>query len=97
MNLKPLYDHVVLKPIEAEAKSNGGIVLTGNASLPKTRAEVVAVGPGRLLEDGSIKELAVTVGDTVVLGNSAATQSETIEGQEYLIAREGSLLAVVND
>ena len=65
MNIRPLHDKVILKREEVETKSAGGIVLTGSAATKSTRAKVLAVGPGRLLENGSIHPMHVKVGDLV--------------------------------
>lgn len=97
MNVKPLYDHVLLKVLEAEDTTESGIVLTGSASVPRTRAKVIAVGSGRLLQDGSTVALAVEEGDTVVIGQHAEMQIEVVDGEEYHIARESSILAVVHN
>ena len=66
MKIRPLHDRVIIKRIEAEAKSAGGIVLTGTAAQKSTRGEVLAVGTGRILDNGDVKALAVKVGDKVI-------------------------------
>ena len=65
MKLVPLYDRVIVRPFEVEAKSEGGIVLTGSATEKSTRGKVLAVGNGRVLDNGSIAPMSVKVGDTV--------------------------------
>jgi chaperonin GroES len=94
MNIRPLHDRVIVKRLEEETKSAGGIVLTGSAAEKSTRGEVVAVGNGRTLESGDVRALEVKVGDTVLFG-SYVEKTEKIEGQEYLIMREDNILGIV--
>lgn len=94
MNIRPLQDRVIIKRLEEETKSAGGIVLTGSAAEKSTRGEVVAVGNGRVLENGDVRALEVKVGDTVLFG-SYVEKTEKIEGQEYLIMREDNILGIV--
>lgn len=94
MNIRPLHDRVIVKRLEEETKSAGGIVLTGSAAEKSTRGEVVAVGNGRVLENGEVRALQVKAGDTVLFG-SYIEKTEKIEGQEYLIMREDNILGIV--
>ena len=94
MNIRPLHDRVIVKRLEEETKSAGGIVLTGSAAEKSTRGEVVAVGNGRVLENGDVRALEVKAGDTVLFG-SYVEKTEKIEGQEYLIMREDNILGIV--
>ncbi|MFT4928630.1 MAG: chaperonin GroES [Phenylobacterium sp.] len=94
MNIRPLHDRVIVKPLEEETKSAGGIVLTGSAAEKSTRGEVMAVGNGFVLDNGERRSLEVQVGDTVIFGGHVE-KSEKIEGQEYLIMREVNILGVV--
>jgi len=94
MNIRPLHDRVIVKRLEEETKSAGGIVLTGSAAEKSTRGEVIAVGNGRVLDSGEVRELAVKAGDTVLFG-SYVEKTEKIEGQEYLIMREDNILGIV--
>ena len=94
MNIRPLHDRVIVKRLEEETKSAGGIVLTGSAAEKPTRGEVVAVGNGRVLENGDVRALEVKAGDTVLFG-SYVEKVEKIEGQEYLIMREDNILGIV--
>ncbi|ALS31651.1 MULTISPECIES: co-chaperone GroES [Pseudoalteromonas] len=94
MNIRPLHDRVIVKRLEEETKSAGGIVLTGSAAEKSTRGEVVAVGNGRILESGDVRALEVKAGDTVLFG-SYVEKVEKIEGQEYLIMREDNILGIV--
>ena len=94
MNIRPLQDRVIIKRLEEETKSAGGIVLTGSAAEKSTRGEVVAVGNGRILDNGDVRALEVKAGDTVLFG-SYVEKTEKIEGQEYLIMREDNILGIV--
>ncbi|ALU43320.1 MULTISPECIES: co-chaperone GroES [Pseudoalteromonas] len=94
MNIRPLHDRVIVKRLEEETKSAGGIVLTGSAAEKSTRGEVVAVGNGRVLDNGEVRALQVKAGDTVLFG-SYVEKTEKIEGQEYLIMREDNILGIV--
>jgi chaperonin GroES len=94
VNIRPLHDRVIVKRLEEESKSAGGIVLTGMAAEKSTRGEVVAVGNGSVLENGDRRALEVAVGNQVIFGNHVE-KTEKIEGQEYLIMREGNILGVV--
>ena len=95
MTIRPLHDRVILKRTEQETKSAGGIVLTGSAAEKSTRGEVVAVGKGRLLDNGEVKPLDVKVGDTVIFSEGYGLKTEKIEGEEVLILSESDILAVV--
>ena len=94
MKLRPLHDRVIIKRIEVEAKSAGGIVLTGSAAEKSTRGEVVAVGNGRILESGEVRSLDVKVGDKVLFNEGYGVKTEKIDGEEYLIMRESDILAI---
>ena len=94
MNIRPLHDRVIVKRLEEETKSAGGIVLTGSAAEKSTRGEIVAVGKGRVLDNGEVRALQVKAGDTVLFG-SYIEKTEKIEGQEYLIMREDNILGIV--
>ena len=95
MTIRPLHDRVILKRTEQESKSAGGIVLTGSAAEKSTRGEVLAVGKGRLLDNGDVKPLDVKVGDVVIFSEGYGLKTEKIEGQEVLILSESEILAVV--
>lgn len=94
MNIRPLHDRVIVKRLEEETKSAGGIVLTGSAAEKSSRGEVVAAGNGRVLENGEVRVLEVKAGDTVLFG-SYVEKTEKIDGQEYLIMREDNILGIV--
>lgn len=94
LNLRPLDDRVVVKPMEAEERTAGGIVLPDTAKEKPQRGKVVAVGPGRLLDSGNRGELSVAVGDEVIFGKYGGTDIE-VEGDEVKILRESDILAKV--
>ncbi|ATC95987.1 co-chaperone GroES [Pseudoalteromonas tunicata] len=94
MNIRPLHDRVIVKRLEEETRSAGGIVLTGSAAEKSTRGTVLAVGNGRVLDNGELRALEVKAGDTVLFG-SYIEKVEKIEGQEYLIMREDNILGIV--
>lgn len=95
MKIRPLHDRVIIRREENESKSAGGIVLTGSAAGKSTRGEVLAVGNGRILDNGEIKPLGVKVGDTVVFNDGYGVKSEKIDGEEVLILSETDILAIV--
>lgn len=95
MNIRPLHDKVILKRQEVITKSAGGIILSGTAVMKSNRAKVLAVGPGRLLENGSIHPMHVKVGDIVIFSDSYGVKTEKIDGEEVLILSEGDILAIV--
>jgi len=95
MNIRPLHDRVILKRIDQETKSAGGIVLTGSAAEKSTRGEILAVGKGRILDNGEVKPLDVKVGDTVIFSEGYGLKTEKIEGEEVLILSENDILAIV--
>jgi len=95
MSIRPLHDRVILKRTEQETKSAGGIVLTGSAAEKSTRGEVIAVGKGRILENGEVRPLDVKVGDTVIFSEGYGLKTEKIEGEEVLILSENDILAIV--
>ena len=94
MNLKPLADRVVVKKIEAEEKTAGGIVLPDTAKEKPQQAEVLAVGPGKLDEKGGRAPMELKVGDKVLFAKYSGTEIK-IEGVEYLILSERDILAVI--
>jgi chaperonin GroES len=95
MDLRPLYDNVVIKRKEEEAVSAGGIVLPGSAQEKPNQGEVVAVGEGKLLENGDIRPLQIKVGDTVVFGQYSGNNTIKVAGDELMIMRESDIFAVV--
>jgi chaperonin GroES len=96
MNIRPLQDRVVVKRKEEETKSAGGIVLPGSATEKPAQGEVVAVGPGRLMDNGEIRPVDVKVGDTVLFGKYASNTVK-IGDDELLILNEGEIFGVLVD
>ncbi len=94
MTIKPLSDRVVLKPTEAEEKTKTGIILTASAQEKPQIAEVVAVGPGELGEDGMLRPMDVKVGDKVIATKYSGTEDKA-DGIEYTIVRQSDILAIV--
>ncbi|MBE3518823.1 MAG: co-chaperone GroES [Firmicutes bacterium] len=93
MPLRPLADRVVLKPIEAEERTKGGIVLPDTAKDKPQEGEVIAVGPGRVLDNGTKLTPEVKVGDRVIYSKYSGTEVK-VDGEEYLIIRESDILAI---
>ena len=96
MNIRPLQDRVVVRRTEEEHKSAGGIVLPDSATEKPAQGEVLAVGPGRLLDNGDVRPVDVKVGDTVVFGKYASNTVK-IDGEELLILSESEIYGVVED
>ena len=94
INLKPLADRVIVKPMEAEEKTKGGIILPDTAKEKPIEGTIVAVGPGKLTEDGKQVKLEVKEGDKVLYGKYSGTEV-TVEGEEYLIMRESDIFAII--
>ena len=95
MELKPLGDRVIVKPLEAEEKTKGGIVLPDTAKEKPQEGKVVAVGPGKWDEDGEKRiAMSVKVGDTVLFKKYGPDEIE-IEGKKYLVAEESDILAII--
>ena len=94
IKLRPLDDRVIVKPIDAETKTAGGIVLPDAAKEKPQRGTVVAVGPGRLLENGQRGQLSVQIGDQVIYGKYGGSDIK-LEGDEVKILRESDILAKV--
>ncbi len=94
MKIRPLHDRVVVKRIEEELKSAGGIVIPENAAEKPDQGEVIAVGKGKLLEDGKVRPLDVKVGDRVLFGKYSGSTVK-MEGTEYLVMREDDIMGVV--
>ncbi|MCM0650762.1 co-chaperone GroES [Clostridium swellfunianum] len=93
MRIRPLADRVVIKKLEAEEKTKSGIVLTGTAKEKPQEAEVVAVGPGTIVDGKEIK-MEVKVGDKVLFSKYAGTEVK-VDGEEYTIIKQDDILAVV--
>jgi chaperonin GroES len=94
IKIRPLDDRVVVEPSAAEEVTAGGIVLPDNAKEKPQRGKVVAVGPGKLLDNGQRGQLSVAVGDEVIFGKYGGTEIE-VDGEEIKILRESDILAKV--
>jgi chaperonin GroES len=94
MNIRPLQDRVILKRVKEEEKTKGGIIIPDTAKEKPIEGEVVAVGNGKVLEDGTVRKLDVKVGDRVLFGKYSGTEVK-LEGEERLIVREDDILAVL--
>ncbi len=95
MNLKPLADRVVVKVLEAEEKTASGIVIPDKAKEKPQEGEVVAVGTGKVLDNGNKVDMEVKVGDKIIFSRYAGAEVK-VKGDEYLILRQDDILALVN-
>jgi chaperonin GroES len=94
MNIRPLHDRVVIKRMEEERTSPGGIVIPDTATEMPIKGQVVAVGKGKLLENGEIRPLDLKAGDKVLFGKYSGTEVK-VEGDELLVMREDDVMAVI--
>ena len=94
MNIRPLADKVLVERVEAEAKTAGGIVLPDTAKEKPQRGKIVSVGAGKVLEDGTRREVQVKKGDLVLFTSYAGNEIK-IDGNEYLIMDESDIMAVI--
>ena len=95
MALKPLGDRIVVKTLDAAEKTKSGLVLPDSAKEKPQEGKVIAVGPGRLLDEGGVKSLEVKNGDRVLYGKYSGAEV-SIQGEDYLILREDEVLAIVH-
>ena len=95
MNIQPLGDRVVVKALEAEGKTKGGIVIPDTAKEKPQEGKIVAVGKGKVLDSGTVQPLEVKVGDKVLYGKYSGNEITTKEGEELLIMREEDILAII--
>lgn len=95
MKIRPLHDRVVIRRKEEEQKTAGGIVLPGSAKEKPNQGVVVAVGSGRVLDNGDVRPVDVKVGDTVVFGKYAGSDTIEINGEELVILSESDIKAVL--
>lgn len=95
MNLKPLADRIIVKALAAEDVTKGGIVLPDTVKEKPQEGEVVAVGNGKVLDNGQVQALTVKVKDRVLYGKYSGTEITTKDGEELLIMREDDVLAIV--
>jgi len=94
MKIRPLADKVLVERLEAETKTSGGIVLPDTAKEKPQRGKIVAVGEGKILDDGTVRKLQVKKGDVVLFASYAGTEVK-IDGKEYLIMSESDIMAVI--
>ncbi len=94
MKMRPLHDRVIVKRLEEERTSPGGIVIPDTAAEKPIQGKIVAIGKGKILEDGSVRPLDVKVGDKVLFGKYGGTEVK-IDGEELLVMREEDIMAVI--
>jgi len=94
MKLRPLHDRVIVKRMEEERMSSGGIVIPDSATEKPVRGEVLAVGNGKVLDNGEKRALDISVGDTILFGKYSGTEVK-VDGEELLVMREEDIMAVI--
>ncbi len=94
MNIRPLHDRVIVKRLEEERTSPGGIVIPDSAAEKPIRGEIIAVGNGKVQDNGEIHKLDVKKGDTVLFGKYSGTEVK-VDGEELLVMREDDIMAVI--
>ena len=94
MKIRPLHDRVIVKRIDEERKSAGGIVIPDTAAEKPDQGEVIAVGKGKILEDGKVRPLDLKVGDKILFGKYGGTEVK-VDGEELLVMREEDVMAVI--
>ena len=95
MALRPLHDRVIVKRLEEEKKTAGGILIPDSAAEKPLRAEVVAVGPGKVTDDGKRQALDVKKGDKVLIGKYSGTEVK-VDGDDLVVLREDDIMAVIS-
>lgn len=96
MNIRPLYDRIIVKRVDLEKQTASGIVIPDSAKEKPEQGEVIAVGNGRLMQDGSIRPLLVKTGETVLFGKYAG-QTVKLDDDEYLVLKEEDILGVIEN
>jgi len=94
VNIRPLHDRVIVRRVEEERRSAGGIVIPDTATEKPIKGEVTAVGHGKILENGGVRPMDVKVGDRVLFGKYSGTEVK-VDGQELLVMREEDIMAVL--
>ncbi|ANE54340.1 co-chaperone GroES [Methylomonas sp. EFPC3] len=94
MKIRPLHDRVVVKRVEEETKTAGGIVLPGSAAEKPSEGEVLAVGSGKPLDNGQVRPMAVKVGDKVLFGKYSGTEVK-VDGEQYIVMREEDIMGIL--
>ena len=94
MKIRPLHDRVIVKREDEERKSPGGIVIPDTAAEKPVRGKIIAVGKGKILEDGKVRPLDLKVGDKILFGKYGGTEVK-VDGEEYILMSEEDILAIV--
>jgi len=94
MKIRPLHDRVIVKRLEEERTSPGGIVIPDSAAEKPSQGKIVAIGKGKILEDGSVRALDVKVGDKILFGKYSGTEVK-VDGDDLLVMREEDIMAVI--
>lgn len=94
MKIRPLHDRVIVKRLEEERTSPGGIVIPDSATEKPSQGKVIAIGKGKILEDGSVRALDVKVGDKILFGKYSGTEVK-VDGEDLLVMREEDIMAVI--
>ena len=94
MKIRPLHDRVIVKRLESETRTAGGIVIPDSAAEKPVQGKIVAVGKGKILEDGSVRALDVKIGDKILFGKYGGTEVK-VDGEELLVMREEDVMAVI--
>ncbi|MCK9609406.1 MAG: co-chaperone GroES [Methylomonas sp.] len=95
MKIRPLHDRVVVKRVEEETKTAGGIVLPGSAAEKPSEGEVMAVGSGKVLDNGQVRALEVKVGDKVLFGKYSGTEVK-VGGEQFIVMREEDIMGILD-
>lgn len=95
MNIKPLHDRVVIRQVEEQKESAGGIILPGSAQEKENIGEVIAVGPGKAADSGSVVAMTVKVGDKVLFGQYSGQEIKDNTGKELKVMREDDIIAII--
>ncbi|MBM4215733.1 MAG: co-chaperone GroES [Gammaproteobacteria bacterium] len=94
MKIRPLHDRVIVKRLEEERTSPGGIVIPDSAAEKPSQGKVIAIGKGKILEDGSVRALDVKVGDKILFGKYSGTEVK-VDGEDLLVMREEDIMAII--
>ncbi|HEX5160311.1 MAG TPA: co-chaperone GroES [Steroidobacteraceae bacterium] len=94
MKIRPLHDRVIVKRLESETKTAGGIVIPDSAAEKPVQGKVVAVGKGKILEDGQVRPLDVKIGDKILFGKYSGTEVK-VDGEELVVMREEDVMAII--
>jgi chaperonin GroES len=94
MNIRPLHDRIIVKRVQEEEKTKGGIIIPDTAKEKPIEGEIIAVGNGKILEDGTVRKLDLKAGDRILFGKYSGTEVK-LDGDERLIMREDDVLCVI--